>query len=352
MQELLLITAGIALGATLLSVGKLAFDYREVLSARILMLLLLGSASHIVASVVDGNNLFVLTLQMFASTVPPLFWLFALAFFQTRESPFRLDSKHYLVLFITIAMGLGLCIQNHGEIYNDPGPFLYLNFIVKSLLVCLGLYAVTRNWDNDLVECRRKIRLGIVGVAGLLVIFVMAAEIIYSGNTPNGLKLATLLTMMFIALVVSFWMMVANPDGFIQAIDEVGLTQQRFHPKSENISVIDQQWLDTLKNCMEKEEYYKNNDLTIRSLADNIDIPEHHLRRLINQHLGFRNFNDYLNRFRIKEASVRLTDPEQARLPITTIAIESGYSSLTTFNKAFKAINEMTPTEYRRMSLN
>lgn len=103
---------------------------------------------------------------------------------------------------------------------------------------------------------------------------------------------------------------------------------------------------------MEKEEHYKNNDLTIRSLADNINIPEHHLRRLINQHLGFRNFNDYLNRFRIKEASVRLTDPEQARLPITTIAIESGYSSLTTFNKAFKAINEMTPTEYRRMSLN
>ena len=99
---------------------------------------------------------------------------------------------------------------------------------------------------------------------------------------------------------------------------------------------------------MEVEYYYRQVDLTIRKLSEYLNIPEHQLRRLINQHMGYRNFNDYLNRYRINDAAERLADPQKVKTPILTIAIESGYASLTTFNKAFKTLKEMTPSEFRR----
>ena len=46
-----------------------------------------------------------------------------------------------------------------------------------------------------------------------------------------------------------------------------------------------------------------------------------------------------------------LADPTKARRQITQIAFELGYGSITPFNRAFKAEEGMTPTEFRRMAL-
>ena len=69
---------------------------------------------------------------------------------------------------------------------------------------------------------------------------------------------------------------------------------------------------------------------------------------MINGSMGYRNFNQFLNHFRIQEASRRLVDRDTRRLPVLTIAIDVGYASLAPFNKAFKNIHGITPTEYRK----
>ena len=79
-------------------------------------------------------------------------------------------------------------------------------------------------------------------------------------------------------------------------------------------------------------------------------IPEYRLRRLINQQLGYRNFNVFLNNHRIEEAKAALADPTQAEVPVITIAMDAGFQSLGPFNRAFKATTGVTPTEYRRQS--
>jgi AraC-like DNA-binding protein len=87
--------------------------------------------------------------------------------------------------------------------------------------------------------------------------------------------------------------------------------------------------------------------LTIASLASRLGTQEYLLRRLLNGRLGFRNFNDFLHRLRIAEACRRLRGPDASALPILTLSIELGYSSLATFNRAFKSIVGVSPTEYR-----
>lgn len=352
MQAILYISAGIAIGTTLLSIIKLLADYNEVLTAKILMFALLGAICYVLAHLVPETSNLYLVLLSLTSTVSPLFWIFTLSFFQTKEEPFHLAPKHYIFFTASVSLGLTVCFRAAYGVMPELDFLVILNFIVKTSLVCAGIYVVCKNWTNDLMQCRRNLRLGIVLATGLLVLFALTTELIFSGSkTPELVNVLTVSVIAVISLFQAYWLLISNPEGFILAIESIEVEKQTGIRLQDNIDVTDEGWLEKLNACMEDESYYKNTDLTIRNLSSHIGVPEHHLRRLINQHLGYRNFNDYLNRFRIKEASQRLLDPKQMRLPITTIAIESGYTSLTTFNKAFKLINEMTPSEFRKAAL-
>jgi len=68
------------------------------------------------------------------------------------------------------------------------------------------------------------------------------------------------------------------------------------------------------------------------------------LRELINQRLGFRNFNDFLHHHRLREVTERLSRED---LPILSIALECGYGSIGPFHRAFKQHVGVTPTEFR-----
>lgn len=98
---------------------------------------------------------------------------------------------------------------------------------------------------------------------------------------------------------------------------------------------------------MEEQKIYREEGFTIRRLADKLNVREYRLRRLINGHLGYRNFNSFLNLYRIEEVARQLVEPETRHLPVLSIALDMGYRSLSPFNKAFKEIKGMTPTEYR-----
>ena len=112
----------------------------------------------------------------------------------------------------------------------------------------------------------------------------------------------------------------------------------------------DQKLVDALMRLMGDERIYRHDNITIGTLATKLGIPEYKLRRLINQRLGYRNFNVFLNNHRIEEAKAALSDPTQAEVPVITIAMDAGFQSLGPFNRAFKAITGVTPTEYRRQN--
>jgi AraC-like DNA-binding protein len=90
--------------------------------------------------------------------------------------------------------------------------------------------------------------------------------------------------------------------------------------------------------------------MTIGTLALKLNVPAYRLRRLINQHLGYRNFNVFLNNYRIEEAKAALSDPTQAGVLVITITMDAGFQSLGPFNRAFKTTTGVTPTEYRRLN--
>lgn len=93
---------------------------------------------------------------------------------------------------------------------------------------------------------------------------------------------------------------------------------------------------------------YRQPRLTVQELADQVRLPEHRLRLVINEHLGFRNFNAFLNHHRLREAAARLRSAEDAHLPVLSIALTVGFGSIGPFNRAFRDAFGVTPTEFRR----
>jgi AraC-like DNA-binding protein len=86
-------------------------------------------------------------------------------------------------------------------------------------------------------------------------------------------------------------------------------------------------------------------------LALRLKLPEHRLRRLINQRLGHRSFSAFLNQWRLADVKQALADPTQTAVPISTIALDAGFGSLGPFNRAFKAQTGLTPSEFRARSI-
>jgi AraC-like DNA-binding protein len=102
---------------------------------------------------------------------------------------------------------------------------------------------------------------------------------------------------------------------------------------------------------MTVDRAYRSDGLTLAALAQRLAVPEYRLRRHINQHLGFRNFNTYVNSFRLADARRWLADPTQRDAPVLTLALDAGFGSIGPFNRAFKADTGLTPTEFRNRAL-
>jgi AraC-like DNA-binding protein len=106
-----------------------------------------------------------------------------------------------------------------------------------------------------------------------------------------------------------------------------------------------------LEKLISVDEVWREEGLTVAGLALRVGVPETQLRRLINDHLGFRNFPSFINARRIACAKGRLADPDEARISISTIAFEIGFASLGPFNRAFREAVGKAPSEWRREAL-
>ena len=84
-------------------------------------------------------------------------------------------------------------------------------------------------------------------------------------------------------------------------------------------------------------------DLNLEDIADSIGFSKYHFSRLFKQYTNFT-FCDYLCYRRIKAAELLLVQPD---LSITEVALQSGFSSISTFNRIFKQQKNCTPSEFR-----
>lgn len=122
-------------------------------------------------------------------------------------------------------------------------------------------------------------------------------------------------------------------------------TEAKKYEKSSLSKSESEQIHASLQILMEEKKLYINPDLSLTMLANELDTTPNNLSQVINS-IEKCNFYDYINRMRIDEFTKNVLLIRQNQHTILTLAYACGYNSKTSFNRNFKNIMQMSPTEY------
>lgn len=100
-----------------------------------------------------------------------------------------------------------------------------------------------------------------------------------------------------------------------------------------------------LLQFVDQEHPYLNPELSLRTLAEQVQIHPNQLSWLLNEHLG-QNFNEFVNTHRVAYFKTLAKDPANHHISMLGLAYESGFNSKTAFNTFFKKAEGMTPSDF------
>lgn len=112
-----------------------------------------------------------------------------------------------------------------------------------------------------------------------------------------------------------------------------------------------QRYAEKLYKTMEEKKLYRNSDLKLSDLAEELDISSHNLTEVINSYIG-KNFYDFVNSYRIEEVKRNITGPGSKDLTLLAVGLNAGFNSKSTFNAVFKKQTGMTPSQFRKQQQN
>jgi len=316
-------------------------DTRHSMSARLFILLLLTAIVHWLHPWLPT------TLHSYSfiiqSAAPALFWMFCRVTF-AESKPF-----HYAIwlsAFYSFLAPLTFLL------INQPQSLLFalktLPQWLEYLLVLAGLWEIIANWNQDLIEDRRRLRAGIMLSTGLAVGWgIVSFNLQIGGIVSRYLALN-------IAILILAWLLLKSRIEFWsvnhkkpQTLGRQRLTREP-SPKTQSSPPTNND-LTSLQRLM-ATGFYRNENLTLSLLAQELNLPEYRLRTTINQSLSYNNFNEYINALRINEAAHRLINEPDT--PITNIALDVGYRTMSSFNRAFRKTYDCTPSEFRASQSN
>lgn len=339
--ELSLRIAGITL---LLLLGTLCLrDARNVKAARYGALLCVGLIAVLAGSVSEASTAPPIALRYFllpiSSTTTVLIWWFCLALL---EDDFRLGRIEWGVAAIWTALGLFNIHNSIRFLDLDHEWAVIARTFMAAGIVAHIVYVALSGRKSDLIEERRRARIFIAfAISFLLMTDIFSERFFGYFYTPLAFNLAQVIAFVGVLVWSVFWLL--RLDGSLLAFE----TRKPMVAVAPVLSSRDKALQHKLTTIMEVEKAYLETDLSIGSLAGRVGVPEHQLRAFINQTMGHRNFRAFLNGYRMEAAKEALLDPDKASLPILTIAMDSGFASLASFNRAFKTATGKTPSQYR-----
>ena len=321
--------------------------------------------------------------------IAPSFWLYVIGI--THDSPWRLnraDLKHFylavLGLFIVITAMLlpkevlqsvvlddvsttGL-LQKYPKILSYWIEFslittfvLVLTFVLQSGYYCFLIFKRLNHYNRHLKDLfasteTRELRwmstlLSTIGVVWLMTALNLVWNNFFHVYLIN--KVWIYLIILIMIWSISIWGLRQKP-GFEEVYETSKNTQNdelatdEFTQKKYERSALDQRQSQAIAgvivDAMQKDQLYLDNELSLQKLSKHINTPANYISQTLNATIGM-NFFDFVNKYRIEQAKLRLAN---SSLAVLDIAFEVGFNAKSSFYKAFKKTTTMTPTDYRK----
>lgn len=295
-----------------------------------------------------------------------------LIFFYTKaltDSGFRISdvsTRHFIPVVVEVglqAIMIAQAILDEKLLYNTPlyfyvTPLVYV-WTIGSIFYYLNLSVgvindhetwtlrrfsntkdITLTWLKKLINYYRL--LWVVWIP-----FVTAFLLFFRFQLMYLVIVLVLYLLMLILTYLTFWIGVEGLGRGTLVIvkSNDGQGENKNFNKLTNKEI--QEFMDRITQAMTREKKYLNESLNLRELALHLKADPNLISFILNNHLD-SNFYDFVNRYRVEEVKNRLNDPSNKYLTLLGVALESGFNSKTTFNRVFKQVTGLTPTEFQK----
>jgi len=306
-------------------------------------------------SLSHGNSIWVhLTLEVLSALAPFLLWLVAyLLFVDDRRTPVIAILSITLCLVLEVAGELSFSIiswQQPSHLYDRLVSLLPQMILLVFSLHAIGL--VARGYKADLLEERRKFRVAFIAGLSVVIAIIVSGNMldnILSDGLPGSGDLYDILVSICLYSVILFFNLLSiqasKGANQLLALKPATSSSQDTVDQAPERRDQDARYVAMIEKAMSEEKLYEEPGLTLADLARHVGIMEYKARRIINQSMQYKNFNQFLNSYRINAACELIKTTHH---PVSRIAMDVGYSSLSVFNRAFKDLMKQTPSEYRK----
>ncbi len=257
---------------------------------------------------------FKLPKKYIAELIPFLF-IFVSSLFITKEW-FEDNNKMAIILFSSVLI------------------FIYLHFAFYIFLSWITVRNVKKNYQKEIQTKSQKAILAwlYLLIIGFVIIWISYALNILDDEVPYIIGPIMYSFAIYFLSYKAFQLKATEIDG--EAFKE-----------NDNTALFDE-----ISKLIIDEKLYLEPDLSLTKLGKLIGQSTQKTSSVINQYAK-RNFNDFINYYRIQDAKNMLSNTESEKFTISSIAYDTGFSSLSSFNSAFKKFEGITPSSYRKRQL-
>lgn len=213
--------------------------------------------------------------------------------------------------------------------------------LLSSGALLLAFWEIVRSYSSSSKSIKRQKWV----IASTMLFAVLSTRVIVPSipMTPetNHLVFTLVRSIMASAILLSlllvFWLQYQNRRSLeLNSLSKKGETDE------------DDELLALMQSLMKEKKQYLQAELKMMDLANALSVPEYRISKVLKEKTDFDNFNHFVNHFRLGHAKHLLTDEYSKSWTILVISMESGFSSLATFNRVFKRQESCTPKQYRK----
>jgi AraC-like DNA-binding protein len=287
-------------------------------------------------------------LLVLVDALPFSLWAWGILVLSDVQRPFshevstliKLAWSAILLLYFSWHSYFFIALEGNGWFHNVSHWFAIIA-VLHLVYVCL------QQWQDDLVDARRRLRAVLLMISSLILTVYVMSEI--SGTlfmrSETGSIIGAIILLSLSTVLGIIWLKqpsLPSQHMLSEVEQDSSITDNQIEVPAQYLELFQQ------LNKFKSQGGFTEANLTLTRLAEHLNSQEHRLRALINQVLGYRNFSHYLNDYRLPLASQQLLS--DSNKPITEIAFEVGYGSITSFNRAFKSAFGQSPSDYRQLT--
>lgn len=288
----------------------------------------------------------------FGLSLGPLAYFFILSLTENKNKIERWEWLHFLPAFISIIITMPLVLQSPETkitiLQNFlAGDYIFFRYIVIAIITIFAIYvsiSIKKIWINIHTENpshQKILAILITLLTWIFLVFLKAFSIITLSFTI--FRISNIL--LIINIIFVYFVFQRYPTLFLYGT----MSESKKQKNKSYLEKIDTINLERELNLlMNEEKFYCDEDLTLKRLSAAVEITPHQLSEFLNNHYS-KNFNTYINTFRIEESKKLLL--QNIRRNTLSIAYAVGFNSYSAFYTAFKNETKLSPADFRKKNI-